>query len=386
MKLATALKRSRTFLLAAAPIAALGAIGIPGGITDATAESTDGQPVIQDGRIGYVMTQKYWAVYQTPGAEKECPNGFNTGPREQFKLLYPEDDGQKYTLLGTHLEREAEIWHPGLYEEPYPFHEAVGDTALGINLDGKVSENDFMSPDGDEGVDNELYRVIGCIANYRGPDGTIYHFENKYVRENRFDRQLIELTGVDSLINDDEVTVTTYRGMDGILTDATGKDFIPGGTQRVDTRWGDRFSQSFKGKIVDGVLTTEPADLEMPWSATFETNTNQVVKGVQYKLRLTETTAEGIIGGYADVQSWYYRLTKAWSTHHQSYGQLSSPSVFRALNRLADAYPDPETGKNTAISSAMDVKFTQVFILHDGDEQPVAAVEAEGQQRLASAE
>jgi hypothetical protein len=32
------------------------------------------------------------------------------------------------------------------------------------------------------------------------------------------------------------------------------------------------------------------------------------------------------------------------------------------MDRLADGYPDPKTGKNTAISSAMRVKFTQVFI------------------------
>jgi hypothetical protein len=35
-----------------------------------------------------------------------------------------------------------------------------------------------------------------------------------------------------------------------------------------------------------------------------------------------------------------------------------------AMRRLADGYPDPKTGVNTAISSAVTVKFAQVFARH----------------------
>jgi hypothetical protein len=31
---------------------------------------------------------------------------------------------------------------------------------------------------------------------------------------------------------------------------------------------------------------------------------------------------------------------------------------------LADAHPDPETGENTAISTSLDVKMAQVYIVH----------------------
>ena len=63
----------------------------------------------------------------------------------------------------------------------------------------------------------------------------------------RLDRVLMELTNVDSLSNDNDVTVTTYRGRDGLLTDATGNGFMPGGTQRADDRWGKQFVMRFKG-------------------------------------------------------------------------------------------------------------------------------------------
>ena len=335
----------------------------------AAAEDTAAGAVLKDRSIGYAMTMRHWAIYQTPEGKVECPQGFNTGPREQFKLLFP-DDGTKRTLLETQLSRESEVWHPSTTAEPYPFHEVSGKIAMGLDLDGKVDTNDFVSPDGDDGIDNQLYRAIGCIANFRGPDGTAYHFENNYMQRYNYNRLLIELTGVDSLENDEDVIVTTYRGLDGLLTDATGKDFIPGGTQRIDGRWGKEFIQTFQGKIVDGVLTTEPKDLSIPWSVTFDTNTIQYLKDVRFNLRLTSEGAEGLIGAYADVHDWYYHGTVGWSTHHQSYGQESSPSMYRAFRRLADGHPDPVTGENTAMSAALDVKFTQVFVLHPEQEVP----------------
>ncbi len=340
----------------------------------------DNAPQLQNRSIGYVLTNIYWSIYQTPDAQTECPNGFNDGPREQFKVLYP-DNGEERLFVDTQLEREREIWFPSMSEEPYPFYEAQGNTSYGLNLDGKIDANDYVSPDGEEGIDNQLYRAIGCIANYRGPDGTLYHFTNKYIQQYNYNRFVIELTDVDSLVNDDDVTVTTYRGSDSLLTDATGKDYLPGGTQRPDTRWGKEFIQQFRGKIEDGILTTEAADLSMPATAAFQDTTVQNIRDLQFRLKLTPTEASGLMAGFTDVKSFYYQLNEAWSTHLQSYGQLSSPSLYQALNRLADAHPDPATGQNTAISSALDVKFKQVFILHQGKE--VASSQGEPQTAAA---
>lgn len=355
----------------------------------ASAEDDASNAVLRDGRIGYVLTNKYWAVYQTPDGKAECPNGYNDGPREQFALLFP-DDGTKRTLLETQLARESEVYHPSTSEEPYPFYEVAGNTALGLDLDGKVGVNDFNSPDGDEGIDNQLYRALGCLAGYRGPDGAIYHFENVYMQRYGVNRLMFEITDIENITNDDDVTVTTYRGLDNLLSDATGKGFVAGGTQRVDARWGKRFVQKFKGKIVDGVLTTEAHDLGIPWSETFNTHTIQWVKDVRFSLRLTSEGAEGLMGGYVDVENWHQRLVRAWSTHHSSYGQVSAPSLYRALRRLADAYPDPETGENTAVSAAAELRFTQVYIMHPEPEasgQEIASDEQDVEipSRLASA-
>ncbi len=309
--------------------------------------------------IAYVVTTLHWATYQSKDGKQECPQGFNTGPREQFKILFP-DDGTKRRLTDTQLRREIEGWFPTTAPDLIPFHEAGGPTALGMNLDGKVGPNDFTSPDGEQGIDNQLYRALGCINSYRsGPND---FFDNDEIPKERYNRWMVVLSGVDSLVNDPDVQVTIVRGQEPILTDATGKGFMPGGTQSLDLRWGARFVQRMHGHIKDGVLTTDPADFAFPWS-TFNLPADEYIRAARFRLKLSATDAEGMIGGYADIETWYLQTMKSESTHHQSYGQLSPPSLYKEFRRLADAYPDPKTGQNTAISSALLAKFVQVYVL-----------------------
>lgn len=352
----------RTFAFTA--LAALMAAGTAfAADTPAKASRGDSPSVIKDGKIGFVLTSRYWAVRESPGGKTECPNGFNDGPREQFKQLFPED-GIKRTLLETQLMREGRQWFADTSEENFAFKEATGKVSYGMNLDGKDGPEDFVDPNGVKGIDNQLFRAIGCISQYRAPSNLIYFFENKYLGQYDVNRFMIEISDVDSLSDDDDVTVRTYRGRDALLADATGASYIPGGTQRVDARWGKQYQQTFKGKIEGGVLVTEAQDLIIPWSATFDTNGFHKFKGLRFQLSLTPQRAEGVLAAYVDVAAFYHHLNTSWSTHHQSYGQLSAPTLFRALHRLADGYPDPKTGEMTAISGAINVGFTQVFIEH----------------------
>lgn len=316
----------------------------------------------KDGAIGYVMTDLFWAVYQTPGGKTECPNGFNDGPREQFESLFPVD--RERTVVATQLNQEIETWHPTPEPDAFPFYEAAGPYSFGLNLDGEVGPNDFTHPDGEEGIDNEVYRAVGCIIGFRGPDGVEFIFQNKAIADRRYNRTMIELTGVDDLGNDDHVTVTLYRGLDRLLTNATGNRIMSGGSQRIDNRWGASLIRQTTGKIVDGVLTTEPiADVIIPWM-NLNVPTFQRIRDFRFQLNVSPTGAEGLIAGYADVDTWYKQLLRNDSTHHLSNGQISGISLYKALRRLADAYPDPDTGANTAISTALDVRMTQVYVVH----------------------
>jgi hypothetical protein len=313
------------------------------------------------GTIGYVLTDLYWAIYQTPDGKTECPQGYNDGPREQYAVLFP-DKGGKRSVVDTQLKQEIQTWLPTPDPDSFPFHEVSGPLSYGMNLDGKVGPHDFTHPDGEKGIDNQLYRALGCIIGFRGPDGVEYIFENKAIAQNRYNRLMIEVTGVDNLVNDSDVQVTVYRGLDRLLTDATGNKVMAGGSQRVDTHWGRSLVRRLHGKIVNGVLTTEPIpDLVIPWM-NLGVPTFQLIRDMRLQLKVTPTAAEGLIAGYADVDTWYTQLIRNDSTHHLSNGQISGISLYKALRRLADAYPDPKSGANTAISSALNAKFVQVFI------------------------
>lgn len=339
------------------------------GTGTAVAADTGAKAGITNRSIGYVMTLREWSIYRTPGMKEECPQGANDGEREEFKAMYPED-GVPRTVLDTQLKWEGETWHPTLTPHPFTYHQVRGKISKGLNLDGKVGDEDFTSPEGEKGIDNQLYRAIGCLAGYNNSQPYMTFFEGNAVRRNNFNRTLIELTEVDDLVNDPDVTVTTYRGLDNLLNDASGNNFLPGGTQRIDARFGKEFISTFKGKIEDGVLTARGADLRLPLTIAFDSTGIHVIKDAQFKLKLTADYAEGLIGGYADAWSWYLQLNSGWATHHQNYGQVSSPSLWRLFNQLADAVPDAN-GHNTALSASIDVQFARTYIVHPN--KPVAS-------------
>jgi hypothetical protein len=333
-----------------------------------TAAASDG---VKGGTIAYALTSLRWATYLKPDTPVDCPDGVNEGPREQFAALFP-DDGSTRNLADTQLKREIQNWLPTTAPDYFPFREPRGPYAIGLNLDGKIGPNDFTSPEGEPGIDNQLYRALGCINSYRNSHGTNDELNSLEIIKENYNRLLIELSGVTSLKNSEHVVVMVYRGLDRLYTDAGGNSVLPGGTQRIDIRWGAKFIRRLEGKIVNGVLITDPEDLAFPWSV-FGLAADEYMRGARLRLDLSPTTAQGLIGGYADIETWYLQLMKSQSTHCQSYGQLASMSLYKALRRLADGYPDPGTGADTAISSALRATFTQVYILPESKAELAAA-------------
>lgn len=315
---------------------------------------------LKDRTIGFALNSTRWGIYETADGKQECPNGFNMGPRDQFKALFPEGG----TVEGTQLAYESAIRFPHDREDRFPFHEVSGKVGFGLNLDGKVDADDFTSPDGEKGIDNSFYRALGCIRMFRG-EASYAHFTELWVREFENNRILIELTGVDSLENDDHVVVSMYRGKDKLIMDVNGKKVMPGASNRIDERWSKKYTYKLDGKIENGILTTAPADISWAWSAWYSDPGFYDFKQGRFRLKLDPSgeTAEGLFAGYADIASFRKTLLAGYSTHHSGYGDLSQFSMARALFRNADGIPGPD-GKNTAISAALRVSFTQVFVQH----------------------
>jgi hypothetical protein len=335
--------------------------------------------------IAYTLTYLNWAQQYTKEA-KECPDGFNDGPREHFKMLFPED-GKKRTYVETALQREIGAWYPEQFKEPFKLRQASGAVAPGLNLDGKVDADDFTSPAGEKGIDNQFYRGLGCIESYRGPDAYNNFYDTQEILEGTYNRMLFEITELDSLENDPEVIVTMYRGLHPVLRDASGNTLgfkgIPGGTEKLDLRWGKKYVQRYKGKIENGVLITEPGTYTFPWQ-TFGTPTDETVYEMRMRLDLNADYAEGLMGGYLDFASFHWKNMRSDSTHHQSYGRLPSALLYQTLQELADGPVDPKTGKRNSVSSALVSKWAQVYIIGRDNKTPVA--EAPAAARTAASE
>lgn len=356
-------------------------LALAGSMGAAQAEQVEGAVGVQNRSIGYVMVYENRSIYQAKDQKTQCPVALNDGPPEQFKKMFPE--GAERKVENTRLAWEGELWNPTTKDLKVPYYEVQGTVGRGLNLDGKIDANDYTSPDtGEKGIDNQIFRAVGCTFNYR--DGQTSTLTPQW-RRATYNIFVIELTDVDSLQTDDDVTVTTYRGNDRLITDATGNEYLPGGSQTLDKRWGKRYIQSFKGKIKDGVLTTEAKDLIMPAASVYAPRDGApdiIYKDMRFQLNVTDTQANGYMGGYADVWTWYYHSHKTRDSRHQAYGGTAGPTLYRALMKNADAYPDAN-GQNTAISTALDVKFVQVFVRHP--DAQVAGVVTRGETQAAEA-
>jgi hypothetical protein len=104
-----------------------------------------------------------------------------------------------------------------------------------------------------------------------------------------------------------------------------------------------------KGRIVNGVLTTDP--FELTYFVGIETS---YVRGGRLRLELTpDGGAKGLLAGYYDVRSWVSDPSGR-SPAGQTSVKYSCPAFNEGAWRLADGFPD-ETGKCTALSFAMNV-------------------------------
>ena len=116
-------------------------------------------------RIGLVSADSH--VIEPPGCYVD-----HIDPRFRDRAPHVETGPNGGAVVDTRLAREAETWNPTSKPDAAPYRIIQGSTGLGLNLDGKIGPNDFTSPLGDKGIDNQLYRAIGCTRNFRADGET----------------------------------------------------------------------------------------------------------------------------------------------------------------------------------------------------------------------
>ncbi len=362
------------------------------GIALAVAGAASAQVAPPDRTIGLVIGGWRFGLYETENAKTECPDGFQFKQAQNYAAQFPTPEARKAReqQFGYYVNRgpngENAFYFPTTVTDPLPFRAAQGATAIGMDLDGdaqgqgagaSLPHGNFLSPTGERGVDNQLYRVIGCTPGWR-KGGMIEGIVSQYLRSEAQPRLLLEITDVDSEVNDDSVVITTYRGRDPVAADSRDR-LIPWLSQRIDYKSGRRYVQRLRGRITDGVLTTEPADVRLPSYEQPDMAGDRLIKRMRLRLTLTPTGAEGLLGGYVDLESWYLMYAKTWGAHTIADVEgWSGPATYQALKTFAD-YRDPATGRVTGISAAYEVSFARAFIVHtpQGDAVVAEALSAE---------
>jgi hypothetical protein len=216
-----------------------------------------------------------------------------------------------------------------------------------------------------------MARVVGCIQGFRTSGLTIEFYRNEIVNS-AANRLLIEITGVDDAKNDPHVDVTLYKGHDQLVRTAAGNTFVPFMSQRIDERF-PQYTLKTHGKIVDGVLTTDPipfARLPISWTRNIG---ERHLQDFTLRLTLTDDGAEGLFAGYENLATWWNIQSKSVTPELDKY---SPAGMYRAAHHYADGYPDPTTGECAAISVAYQIKAVRALVVHPSYGTPPSVIAA----------
>ena len=247
----------------------------------------------------------------------------------------------------------------------------------GFNLDGKIKSNDFVSPDGEKGIDNELYRAWGCDAPWRGANGngTLVLRSNDKMLEGLY-TVVIRISGNQDPMNDDNATLEIGYSPDQIMKDARGN---------VGADYSYRILNSgqytkLKARVKDGVVETEQADIHMPQIAWFY---NQLWDAFfrQGKIRVvpnSDGSAAGLVGGYRDFRDLYTQNVFTQSGGVQGVREHEDHvSLYYAMRRHADGMFNAKTGRYDGISTAYRMKLVPVFVVDPDKPMGIPSRESE---------
>ena len=305
-------------------------------------------------------------------------------PQERQDFLLQPENRSTYYRMGyalsarRHKEQGTSICNvPTAYDDP-PLRTIQTDIAYGRDLDGTTSggddtqscgTTDFTAPDGRTGIDNELWRIMGCIDSYRRTaefaGGAFEDYHTGAYRDGEV-TTVMEITGVDDRQNDDHVEVGIYSSHQPTPYDSQ-KNGI--GYASLTVTPNRLWHNTTTGRIVDGELITEPFDLRLKFGFTGRA-AEYNIKQTQIHLDLNEDgTASGDLAGYFDVRHAYWHNFHDKSGAFQVANGFTCASAWRALHKHADGIKDPETGECTGISTAMKIEAVPAFVIHPPEEE-----------------
>ena len=310
-------------------------------------------------------------------ADDECPEGMATGGREALmKSVKPEEraeieayekrvGGSAAYAVRTLVERSGpnatNLCETPMLGEDAPTPVGQGKVSEGFDLDGgnngsSCAHTEYKTAGGKSGIDNQIRRLTACIRNVR--DGRINEGRDNAILSGSA-VTLVRVTGVDNNQNDPDVTVEFYKGRDSFVKDGGGKP-LPDATMRADKN-AKVFKAVTKGKIVDGVLITDPVDVRF-----MQNPSDYYIRDARIQIKLNaDGTAEGMLGGYFDMESFW----DDWA-RNSGQGAYTCPALYKSMTKLADGHKDAKTGQCTALSVSFNIKAIRTFVVPPIDTKP----------------
>jgi hypothetical protein len=255
----------------------------------------------------------------------------------------------------------------------------------GIDLDGRSSgsgrqgdtcaHENFSGPNGERGVDNQWYRVIGCTTGFQSTGQANSWQIEMYTGSWGI---LLSLKGVDNVQNDDDVEVGIYANADPIQLSAN-RAALPFATYAIHRD--PRYRATTHGRIVNGVLTTNPVDVRF-LSVVNSMNDDRVLRDARLRLTFTaDGGMEGFLAGYTPVED-MYNVQFGARVSRNSQGELAPERLrlqtsmgragalghtcqgaYQALYQAADGNRDPKSGRCTSISTQYRIRVAPAFVV-----------------------
>ena len=333
-------------------------------------------PAMASETRSYVVSWFYLTAHST---DNDCTGGVNPTADKTFARILREQgkspaeieklvDGFPFTMSGPLVSQRGRIdgkpvnvyVNPTSVPDPH-IHTVVGQHGYGFDLDGKESTGGFVDADtGARGVDDQVIRAMGCYTAMRALPPARPGFPSIQwdTTRDQMPAWLVEIGGIDNSQNDDDVTVSLYRAVEPVTRNALGEPQADL-TFRIDPD--PRIQNKVRGKIQNGVLTTDAFKFFM--SGDPFAMPEYELKRARVRLTLKPEGVKGVVGGYQPWEPIYFSYAIAGAQHEAGLS-FDVPGIYYALRTLADADPDPKTGRNMSISATYLMEAIPAYIEH----------------------
>ena len=365
------------------------------GATSALAQSGD-KPK------GYVVTMMEYALSKDAKDTGACPDGMTDGYKNFGDVFVSKQNLQQnpgetedaylrrtFTSALNDPSVKNLCLDPELGKPNPTFKTVTGKNvpAYGIDLDGQDSRasgtpaagtcahDDFKGMNGERGIDNQFFRVVGCSKSFQSTGQsntfTIAMLTGEW-------GILLSLKGVTNLQNDDNVEVDIYANGDPIQL-SPAREPLANATYAAEQN--PKYRTVAHGRIVNGVLTTDPVDMRFHWVVN-NIHLDRTLDDARLRATFTpDGGIDAILAGYTPVEDMYdfqygFRNGKDANGNHAPYklralssmGQArvldwTCEGAYYALQAAADGHRDPATGKCSAISTQYHIKAIPAFVV-----------------------